>query len=117
MFFNFFQLRNRLSVYYESICPDSRRFILNQVVPLHEKFDQFIDLELVPFGNANVTYPNHDNKPVFQCQHGPDECYGNRAQACVIELIRNQKLSLNYVNCMFEDEEWKQPRITAEKVM
>ena len=87
------------------------------MVPLHQKFDQFIDLELVPFGNANVTYPNHDNKPVFQCQHGPDECYGNRAQACVIELIRNQKLSLNYVKCMFEDEEWKQPRITAEKVM
>jgi len=106
-------VRNRMSIYYESICPDSRRFMLQQVIPLFDKFDQFVDLELIAFGNANVSYPNFDNKPYFQCQHGPDECYGNKAHSCVIELTRNTRSTLQYIKCMFEPDDWKMTRTVA----
>lgn len=72
-----------------------------------------MDIELVPFGNANVSYPRHDNRPVFSCQHGPNECYGNRVQACVIEQLKNTELAMKYVECMFDHSDWKNTRITA----
>lgn len=75
-----------------------------------------MDVELVPFGNANVSYPRHDNKPVFHCQHGPNECYGNRAQACVIELTKNTDLAIRFVKCMFEQSDWKDTPATAKRV-
>lgn len=106
---------NRISVYYESICPDSRRFILNQLIPTYEKLNQHLDIDLIPFGNANVSYPNHDFKPYFQCQHGPNECYGNKAQACVIDITKSTKPTLNYLKCMFEADNWKQTMTTAQK--
>ncbi|CAG2167806.1 unnamed protein product [Oppiella nova] len=106
---------NRISVYYESICPDSRRFILNQLIPTYEKLSPYVDIDLIPFGNANVSYPNHDFKPYFQCQHGPDECYGNKAQACVIDLTKSTRPSLSYVKCMFSADNWRQTVMTAQK--
>ncbi|CAG2103650.1 unnamed protein product [Medioppia subpectinata] len=106
---------NRISVYYESICPDSRRFILNQLIPTYDKLSPYVDVDLIPFGNANVSYPNHDFKPYFQCQHGPDECYGNKAQACVIDLTKSTRPSLSYIKCMFSADNWRQTAITAQK--
>lgn len=98
------------------MCPDSRRFILNQLSPTYDKLGQYMDIDLIPYGNANVSYPNHDFKPYFQCQHGHDECYGNRAQACVIDLTKSTRPSLNYVRCMFAADNWKETRVTAQKV-
>ena len=72
----------KLSVYYESRCPDSHNFILNQLAPAWPRFHRHIDLELVPFGNEVVTAQNGRN--VYKCQHGPEECWGNRVEACVI---------------------------------
>jgi len=112
-----FQTNNRLSIYYESICPDSRRFVLNQLVPAYDKLSKYLDIDLVPFGNANVSYPNHDFKPYFQCQHGPNECYGNKAHACVIDMTKSTRPTLNYIKCMFEADNWKQTMVTAEKVI
>lgn len=43
----------------------------------------------------------------FTCQHGPDECQGNRAQACALYEIRDsaeitddQQLAVDVVNCV-----------------
>lgn len=43
-----------LTVYYESLCPDSRRFITTKLTPLHPDIKDFVDLKLKPFGKANV---------------------------------------------------------------
>lgn len=114
--FFLFKVNNRLSIYYESICPDSRRFVLNQLIPAYDKLSQYLDIDLIPFGNANVSYPNHDFKPYFQCQHGPNECYGNKAHACVIDMTKSTRPTLNYIKCMFEADNWKQTEITSLKV-
>lgn len=105
----------QISIYYETLCPDSQRFFLRQLAPTYEKLNRYMDVELVPFGNANVSYPRHDNKPVFNCQHGPAECYGNRVQACAIEMLKNTELAIKYVQCMFAHSDHPDTTITADK--
>lgn len=106
----------QISLYYESICPDSRIFFLKHLYPTYKKLNRYMDVELVPFGKANVSYPRHDNKPEFFCHHGPRECYGNRVQACVIEMLKNTDLSIEYVHCMFKQDNWKDTASTAKYV-
>ena len=46
----------KLSVFYESLCGDSIRFITHQLFPTWQHFadDQTLQLDLVPFGKATV---------------------------------------------------------------
>ena len=46
----------KLSVFYESLCGDSIRFITTQLYPTWQHFadDQTLQLDLVPFGKADV---------------------------------------------------------------
>lgn len=46
--------RMTLDVYYESLCPDSRNFLVNQLAPNWKSLSSFVDLRLVPFGKATV---------------------------------------------------------------
>ena len=45
----------KLSVYYESLCPDSIRFVTTQLYPNWKYFGQdILNIDLHPFGKANV---------------------------------------------------------------
>ena len=46
----------KLSVFYESLCGDSIRFITTQLFPTWQHFadDQTLQIDLVPFGKADV---------------------------------------------------------------
>ena len=47
----------KLSVHYESLCPDSIRFITTQLYPSWQHFgENILHLDLNPFGKANVRY-------------------------------------------------------------
>jgi len=43
-----------LGVYYESLCPDSKNFIVDQLQPVYSKLKDITFLQLVPYGNAQV---------------------------------------------------------------
>ncbi len=43
-----------IHVYYESLCPDSRRFIINGVNEAYLNFKDIANIILIPFGKANV---------------------------------------------------------------
>lgn len=45
----------KIEVFYESRCPDSQRFILNQIIEANQIFSYYINFVLVPFGKANVS--------------------------------------------------------------
>ena len=45
-----------LAVYYETKCPDSRRFIIYQIPKAIQSYSSFLNIILVPFGKANVVY-------------------------------------------------------------
>jgi interferon, gamma-inducible protein 30 len=44
-----------MDIYYESLCPDSVRFISQQLKPLYNDFKKHLDISLIPFGKSNVS--------------------------------------------------------------
>lgn len=90
----------RVGVYYESLCPDSIRFIENQLLPNYEHFADYIDLDFVPFGKAASF--QHSDGVGFSCQHGPAECDGNKMQSCALTASLNQQSQMQFVGCQME---------------
>lgn len=115
-----------MSIYYESLCPDSIRFMVNQLKPNYEHFKDLIDIELVPFGKSEVSVSFnflsipffivlifffclqsfiYQNRTEFSCQHGPAECTGNKIQSCTLnELKEHPDLRIKYVVCQMDPE-------------
>lgn len=90
----------KVSVYYESLCSDSVAFIDNQLVPTYKKLNKAINIDFVPYGKANQT--QHKGHWVFTCQHGPEECKGNRLHACLVDSLypRRSKKLVNVIGCL-----------------
>ncbi|ERL95191.1 gamma-interferon-inducible lysosomal thiol reductase-like isoform X2 [Dendroctonus ponderosae] len=86
----------QVSVYYETLCPDSISFIVHQLYPGYYALKEYIDLELVPWGHASEE--EIDGVKNFTCQHGPTECYGNKVHACVIDMA-SEEVSTEFVFC------------------
>ena len=47
-----------VEVYYESMCPDSKYFIREQLVPAVQKIPEIINFRLIPYGKATVRTRN-----------------------------------------------------------
>ncbi|XP_022251678.1 gamma-interferon-inducible lysosomal thiol reductase-like isoform X2 [Limulus polyphemus] len=95
-----------LGLYYESLCPYCRQFIVGQLWPTYSHLSVVMNLTLVPFGNAQVT--KDGDKWKFTCQHGPNECYSNIVQTCGLFYITSTKTSLNFIQCISAaDEPWQ----------
>ena len=45
----------QVEVYYEVLCPDSRYFILHQLIPAWERVGDIMDIHFVPYGKASVS--------------------------------------------------------------
>ncbi|XWS67282.1 hypothetical protein CRYUN_Cryun05aG0274300 [Craigia yunnanensis] len=86
-----------LSLYYESLCPYCRSFILSQLVKVfNTDLLNIINLRLVPWGNAQVVKPNK----TITCQHGEDECYLNTIHACAINIWPDLRKHFNFIYCI-----------------
>ncbi|KAJ2947820.1 hypothetical protein O0L34_g9608 [Tuta absoluta] len=77
----------KLEVYYETLCPDCKRFFKTELVPLMKQMHEHIDLRMFPYGKVRKSY-DQNRTLVVKCQHGPDECYGNKLHACAIDLLQ-----------------------------
>lgn len=98
-----------VTVYYESLCSDTQSFFIQQLYPVKNSgLGNYFDLELIPFGKANYTTQGSDT--LFTCQHGENECNGNKLHACALQHIQvnsfqkkytRESLSLEYVTCLF----------------
>lgn len=43
-----------VGVYYEALCPDSRNFIIQHLLPSFDKAPNSFDIKFVPYGKAEV---------------------------------------------------------------
>ncbi|XP_057670593.1 GILT-like protein 1 [Diorhabda carinulata] len=83
-----------VTVYYESLCPFAKKFIVTQLYPaLQGNLSEYVNLELIPYGKS-VTKEIGGNL-TFTCHHGNVECYGNLIQVCSRILIDVGKNSSN----------------------
>ncbi|XP_049268891.1 gamma-interferon-inducible lysosomal thiol reductase-like [Rhipicephalus sanguineus] len=51
-----------LTLYYEGLCPDCHDFFIDQLWPTYNKLEEYIDVDLVPFGKAHMKVAN-DTSP------------------------------------------------------
>ncbi|KRY17183.1 GILT-like protein F37H8.5, partial [Trichinella spiralis] len=76
----------KLTLLYETLCPDCQEFILNTLQRYDWKCGQdFVDFNLISYGNARRTRLN--NTWTIQCQHGPVECALNKLHGCAISKL------------------------------
>ncbi|KAK1786217.1 hypothetical protein P4O66_017936 [Electrophorus voltai] len=74
-----------VSLYYESLCPGCRLFLTTQLMPTFIMLEDIMNVELVPYGNAQEQLT--EKKYVFICQHGEDECLGNMIETCMLNKM------------------------------
>ena len=51
----------RVDVFYEVLCPDSRFFVLQHLLPTHEKVGSLLDIHLWPYGKATTKVKTSSN--------------------------------------------------------
>jgi len=104
-----------VEVYFESYCPDSIRFINNQLYPAWKKFKglDVIDLKLFPYGKAERDFT--DGQYEFSCQHGSKECQVNIIENCVIDVSENNTSTyLPIIDCLMRNRREKEPNEDIE---
>ncbi|KFR04804.1 Gamma-interferon-inducible lysosomal thiol reductase, partial [Nipponia nippon] len=88
-----------LSLYYESLCPACRGFLVQQLFTAWLLLPaEALSITLVPYGNAEEK--NISGKWHFQCQHGPEECLGNMIETCVMDEAKNFTTYFPVIFCL-----------------
>ncbi|NWI69023.1 GILT reductase, partial [Todus mexicanus] len=88
-----------LSLFYESLCPACREFLVKQLFPTRLLLsNEALNITLVPYGNAEER--NVSGKWEFQCQHGPDECLGNMIETCLMHEAKDFNTYFPIIFCM-----------------
>lgn len=76
----------QLGFYYESLCPFCERFCESQLTPHYDELLPVMNVTLIPWGNARDHSDPRNNDYYFTCQHGDDECTGNRIETAALNL-------------------------------
>ncbi|XP_034952072.1 GILT-like protein 1 [Chelonus insularis] len=104
-----------VTLYYESLCGDSMNFVKRQLLPNYDSLKDHLDITFIPYGKASHQV-DETGKWSFACQHGPDECEGNKAQACglyAIDKVESSEdrahLSVKFVGCAMAHENLGEP--------
>ncbi|XP_026170303.1 gamma-interferon-inducible lysosomal thiol reductase [Mastacembelus armatus] len=77
----------RVELYYESLCPGCRGFLTQMLFPTWLMLSDIMAVTLVPYGNAQEK-PD-EQKYIFLCQHGEQECLGNMIETCLLNMTEN----------------------------
>ncbi|KAL3184508.1 hypothetical protein MRX96_031798 [Rhipicephalus microplus] len=83
--------------------PDCHEFILGQLWPTFGKLEEYLELDLLPFGNARMKVSN--GTITFYCQHGPDECLVNEVHTCAVKYVHPQRKLLDFVACTLRQDD------------
>ena len=66
-----------MDVFYETLCPDSIKFLKEQLFPTYTTLKGIMNVQIFPYGNCNQTL-SEEGLWQFQCQHKEKECRLNQ---------------------------------------
>eukprot|EP00960_Hanusia_phi_P035686 751868-Hanusia_phi.AAC.2 len=69
----------QIDFYMEAECPGCKAFTTSVLTDVLNAVGDYVNLRAIPFGNAQL------NNSVIQCQHGEDECIGNKIELCMMD--------------------------------
>lgn len=95
---NFEPQKTYLTIYLESLCRYSAEFILTQLAPNYDSIKDKVTVEMRSCGKVIVT-TMRDGSIESQCQHGDEECWGNKCQNCGWHLIDNEEDRVKFIIC------------------
>jgi interferon gamma-inducible protein 30 len=92
----------KVDLYFQTICHDSRQFIVDQVKAAQNTADfwKICDFDLYPYGNANRRKKGDEWEII--CQHGPKECEGNILETCTLKLYEKYSQAIPFIICLEE---------------
>jgi len=98
----------QVEVYYETLCPDTRYFIRQQLYPVWQDLKHIMDIHWKPYGKATHWEKSSNDISsndvyAFNCQHGPPECEGNKVHACVVKYVTDDEKRMDFIHCMIND--------------
>ncbi len=90
---------SNITIYYQTYCPRSIKFITQEFYPVFDAYS-FSNLTVKMAPVSNMVEPADGNGTfVFNCSHGPDECYGNRVHVCVLMNNGPMVKKMKFINC------------------
>ena len=106
----------KIELYYESLCPGCREFILGQLFPTYKKLQStgILEIGLYPYGNAQES--QRDNKWFFTCQHGVVECEVNLLESCALHLLSHPDQFMPYIHCVESSPSLANAKSCADKL-
>ncbi|XP_047484583.1 GILT-like protein 1 [Penaeus chinensis] len=90
----------KVTVFYEALCPDSKKFITKQLYPVWNELKHIIELDINAYGKAHEV--KKGNESSFRCQHGPRECAANAMLTCAKKYIPDEQKLMDFTNCLME---------------
>ncbi|XP_066946306.1 gamma-interferon-inducible lysosomal thiol reductase-like isoform X1 [Macrobrachium rosenbergii] len=99
--------RVKVTVYYESLCPTSRSFFVNQLYPTWRILSGIMEVDLNAYGKATDTTTetsqnNSNGDFLCQCQHGPQECQGNKLLTCARKYLPDEGDLVDFSHCVMD---------------
>lgn len=99
-----------LQLYYETLCQDSKRFVMNQLEPIFRILGpKYLMVEFIPYGHASTTALAGNAGYTFVCQNGPTECEGNMRQNCALKRISDNSKQVKFVYCIMSQKDPSAP--------
>jgi interferon gamma-inducible protein 30 len=106
----------KIDIYIESLCPFCMNFITNSYKNFlaNPNNQELANVKIVAYGNAKETWDG--SKWVFQCQHGPNECYGNAIITCAQSKL-DQYSANQFIICLDENIQTKDFNAATRKCL
>lgn len=92
----------KLQIFVESLCTDTAKWVTFQLKSLidNEHYHQLVgSIEIIPYGKVVIS--TADGVHSYKCQHGDNECYGNKIQNCGISIL-NKNSFFDLMFCHYE---------------
>ncbi|XP_039287470.1 gamma-interferon-inducible lysosomal thiol reductase isoform X2 [Nilaparvata lugens] len=93
----------KVTVFYETLCPDCIDFFVGQIAPAWRDLKTHIKFDLVPYGHAKQNYTGEQWS--FSCQHGEKECRYNKLHACFMKKEKSKNKLIPLLTCLMRDKD------------